>query len=66
MRKLICTGLEELGIELDDDLNRRCFACEMVVSADKSPVKVVVVPTDEEHVIASETFRVATGNGGRD
>jgi len=64
MRKLICTGLEELGIELDDDLNRRCFACEMVVSVDDSPVKVVVVPTDEEHVIASETFRVATSKGG--
>ena len=60
MRKLICSGLEDLGIRLDQNINRRCFACEMVVSAEDSPVKVAVVPTDEEHVIASETYRIAS------
>jgi acetate kinase len=57
MRKLILSGLEELGIKLDDARNENPAAHGWVISSDDSKVKVLVVPTDEELVIAEETLR---------
>lgn len=49
-------GLEFLGIEVDYDKNRANFGEEEVISTPESRVKVVVVPTDEELLIASDTL----------
>lgn len=49
-------GLEFLGIKLDEEKNRKNFGDEEVISAPDSRVKVVVVPTDEELLIASDTL----------
>lgn len=59
MREMICTGLEHLGIELDTERNRRCIAQEMVISKPSSRVKLLVVPTNEELMIARDTVAVA-------
>ena len=58
IRERICKGLEYLGVKIDDALNQRCQSCESIISSEDSRVKVVVVPTDEEAVIAEETYRV--------
>ncbi len=58
MRALICEGLEGLGIQIDPDRNGKCVATEMKISRDDSPVTVLVIPTDEEQVIATETHRI--------
>lgn len=50
------TGLEFLGVKLDEAKNRKNFGEEEVISAEDSRVKVVVVPTDEELMIASDTL----------
>lgn len=50
------TGLEFLGVKLDEAKNRKNFGEEEIISADDSRVKVVVVPTDEELMIASDTL----------
>lgn len=50
------TGLEFLGVKLDEAKNRKNFGEEEVISAENSRVKVVVVPTDEELMIASDTL----------
>ena len=50
------TGLEFLGVKLDEAKNRKNFGEEEVISAEDSRVKVVVVPTDEELLIASDTL----------
>lgn len=63
MRELICSGLEELGISLDPGLNSSCYASEMVISKEGMRTKVVVIPTDEEHMIALETYRIASRGG---
>jgi len=60
MRQLICEGLEGLGLRLDPGLNESCAAREMVISSADSRTTIVVVPTDEEEVIASETYRLAS------
>ncbi len=50
------TGLEFLGVKLDEAKNRKNFGEEEIISAEDSRVKVVVVPTDEELMIASDTL----------
>jgi len=61
-RERICTGLGLLGVTLDPDRNRRAHG-ESVISSPDSRVAVLVVPTDEEAMIARETQRlVAAGD----
>ena len=48
--------LEFLGIEVDYDKNKANFGEEEIISTLNSRVKVVVVPTDEELLIASDTL----------
>lgn len=52
-----CSGLEFLGIKMDAERNK-CRGVERVISADDSKVKVVLVPTDEEIVIARDTMKL--------
>lgn len=54
-RENICTDLEFLGIEFDKDRNKGARGTEAVISKDGSRVTVMVVPTNEEFVIASDT-----------
>lgn len=49
-------GLEFMGIELDEEKNRKNCGKEEIISTPASKVKVVVVPTDEELLIASDTL----------
>lgn len=55
-REKICAHLAWLGIELDLDRNR--VGKPGLISADHSPVKVLLIPTNEERVIAQEALRV--------
>ena len=52
-----CTGLEFMGIKLDAEKNKMRGE-EAVISTDDSKVKVVVIPTDEELMIASDTMAI--------
>ena len=58
MRSRICQGLEFLGIELDEERNQQAQGVEMVISPSSSKVQVVVVPTNEELMVARETVRL--------
>ncbi|MEG0602296.1 MAG: acetate kinase [Mucinivorans sp.] len=58
MRYKVCRGLTSMGIELDEHVNEGVSGADAVVSASSSRVKVVVACTDEELVIASDTFRL--------
>ena len=49
-------GIEFMGIELDEEKNRKNCGEEEIISTPASKVKVVVVPTDEELLIASDTL----------
>ena len=52
-----CSGLEYMGVKLDAEKNK-VRGEEMVISTDDSKVKVVVIPTDEELMIASDTVAI--------
>jgi acetate kinase len=53
-------GLEFLGIEIDQERNTACRACDGEVSSTKSAVKVFAILTNEELVIAMDTERIAS------
>lgn len=55
-----CEGLEYLGIKMDKERNH-VHGKEQILSADDSKVKVVLIPTDEEIVIARDTLALVTG-----
>ena len=58
-RELIAENMEYLGIELDKDANLNGPRGEnLVISTPNSKVKVVVIPTDEEYMIASDTYEL--------
>ena len=58
IRKRAVEGLEFMGIEIDDEINNKTRAEEKIISKETSKVKVMLIPTDEELVIARETFRL--------
>lgn len=58
MRKAIISGLEYLGLELDDKKNDGVRGKETEITTEDSKVKVWIVPTDEELVIARDTYDI--------
>ena len=58
LRAAICADLDQLGIVLDPEKNNSTRAIEGVISAAHSRVKVMVIPTNEELVVARETKRL--------
>ena len=59
-RQDVCQGLEFMGIEFDIQKNTKLRGKEAVISAPGSKVTVMVVPTNEELVIANDTFEIVT------
>jgi len=59
IREMICEGLEFLGIKLDEAVNNKTLGVEQVISTADAGVKVLVVPTDEERMIALDTIALA-------
>lgn len=57
LRERVCAGLEEFGIKIDPERNAACAATEAEISTEDSPVKVFVIPANEELVLANEVFR---------
>ncbi len=58
VRRDVCHGLEFLGIEFDDEVNDKLKAKEAVLSKPTSKVKVLLVPTNEELMIARDTKEI--------
>jgi acetate kinase len=59
VRASILAGLEELGIQLDPEANDRTVGREGAISRPGSPIRVLVVPTNEELLIARDTAAIA-------
>jgi acetate kinase len=57
LRAAICAELDQLGIVLDPALNEKTRAVEGTISAPGSAVKLLVIPTNEELVVAREVRR---------
>jgi acetate kinase len=54
-RENVCNGLEYMGVEIDKEKNNGLRSKEMDISVEGSKVRILVVPTNEELVIAQDT-----------
>ncbi len=61
LRGNVCRPLKFMGVELNEELNAVTRGTETVISTPESKVKVVVVPTDEELMIARDTEAIVSG-----
>ena len=50
-----------MGVDIDKEVNSATRGTETVISSEASKVKVVVVPTDEELMIARDTEAIVNG-----
>ena len=59
LRTLICDNIKEaLGVELDETKNNTRSGDDRVISTENSKVKVMIIPTNEEVMIARDTVRL--------
>lgn len=61
VRRRTIGGLGFLGVRLDPDRNAAAVGKEADVSADAAPVRVLVIPTNEELIIARDALRLVEG-----
>ncbi|WP_320036270.1 acetate kinase [Halarcobacter sp.] len=61
IREKSCANLEFLGIELDKKKNKKRESGNREINKDNSPVKIYVIPTNEEYVIAQDTYNLVKG-----
>jgi acetate kinase len=63
---MILDRIASLGFELDDEKNESCKGKPGVITKEKSKSKAIVMPTNEELMIARETLSVmSNGNDSR-
>lgn len=60
VRSYACSGLEFMGIKIDEAKNEQLIGKEGEISASDSRVKVFVIPTNEELMIARETLELVS------
>lgn len=61
LREHVCNDMEYMGIEFDAEANKGSQGIEKVISKKTSKVKVIIVPTNEELVIAEDTREIIEG-----
>ncbi len=59
-REYVCEDMQYMGIEIDKVLNAKIHGDEALLSTKESKVKVVVIPTDEELMIALDTLALTS------
>jgi acetate kinase len=57
LRAAVCAGLENFGLVIDADKNTAARAVEAELQAAHSRVKILVIPANEEQVLAREVYR---------
>ena len=58
IRQKVCTGLEFMGVAIDEKKNLIKSNKTREISSSKSKVKIYVIPTNEEFVIAKDTYKL--------
>ncbi|MBW8041053.1 MAG: acetate kinase [Planctomycetes bacterium] len=58
LRQQICTGLNQVGVRLDEETNKKVVAKEAEISTKDSRVKVFVIPANEQVAIANDTYEL--------
>ena len=59
-RRNCCRGLEFMGVEFDETANKGIRSVDTIISKPDSKVKVAIIATNEEKVIASDTYQIVS------
>ncbi len=60
IREIVCTGLDGMGLVLDPIKNNRKRNDSRDIATNSSAARIFVIPTNEEYVIANDTYEVVT------
>ncbi len=60
LRPTACSGLEFMGVEFDQAANKGARSVDKILSTPSSKVKVAMIATDEELVIATDTYEIVS------
>ena len=60
VRENVCAPLAFMGVKLDKTVNDKTKGTETIISTPDSIVKVAVIPTDEELMIARDTNSIVS------
>ena len=60
LRRRVCENLAFMGVKIDVDVNERARGSETIISTPDSAVKVALIPTNEELVIARDTMHIVS------
>lgn len=60
LREDVCATLGFMGVDIDKEVNAKTRSIEAVISKASAPVKVCVIPTDEELMIARDTMALVS------
>jgi len=58
IRRLVCTGMDYLGIQLDEEKNKLRSGDLREINTENAPVKILVVPTNEELEIVKQCYQL--------
>eukprot|EP01029_Cantina_marsupialis_P023735 TRINITY_DN597_c0_g2_i1.p1 TRINITY_DN597_c0_g2~~TRINITY_DN597_c0_g2_i1.p1 ORF type:complete len:398 (-),score=74.86 TRINITY_DN597_c0_g2_i1:86-1279(-) len=61
IREKVCTGLEFIGVEIDKNKNKKRENANREINKKDSKAKIFVIPTNEEFVIAQDTYKLVKG-----
>jgi len=60
LRRHVCENLAYMGVKIDVEANDGARGSETIISAPDSAVKVALIPTNEELVIARDTMHIVS------
>jgi acetate kinase len=62
IREKVCAGLDSMGLVIDPVKNNKRAKVARDIATNASTSRIFVIPTNEEYVIANDTYKVVTGN----
>ncbi len=61
IREIVCAGLDGMGLVLDPVKNNKRRSDARDIATNGSASRIFVIPTNEEYVIANDTYKVVSG-----
>lgn len=61
IREKVCSGLDYMGLNIDPTKNNKRSGESRDISTNGSAGRIFVIPTNEEYVIANDTYKIVTG-----
>ncbi|GKT31968.1 Aliphatic acid kinase, short-chain like protein [Aduncisulcus paluster] len=60
IREIVCSGLDGMGLNIDPTKNNKRSNEPRGIATNSSAARIFVIPTNEEYVIASDTYKIVS------